>query len=105
MSININIKARYQSPSHIAIMIWQVLFNEYRAGNGDLDHIDSLLCDLLGLREMIELKAYTLYWAFDKDYTVLQGRPILVEQIASSYYRITIDFSNDNIYITRLENI
>ena len=39
-------------PRYHARLTWQQLFNHYRNLGGDLDHMDSILCDLLHLTKL-----------------------------------------------------
>jgi len=49
--IEINLMGRVWSNKLFARLVWQVLFNYYRTNGGDLNEMDSLLCDLYILQD------------------------------------------------------
>jgi len=56
------------------MLVWQELFNIYEAGGGDLQYLDSFLCDLYSLKEAFDKGDFILYWYFtDQGYTSLLG--------------------------------
>lgn len=104
MQVKIDLRHRDGSPGLHARLIWQVLFDNYRNNGGDLDHMDSLLCDLLWLQREIEkarssLSRYhgpiTWYWEFLGDYTSLREHSESPDDVKIVYDRdlVTIDFN------------
>lgn len=54
----------YDSKLH-SRLIWQVLFDAYRNSGGELDHMDSMLCDLYSLERWLQALprgGAVLYW-------------------------------------------
>lgn len=50
----IDLRCRIQSPNLFARLVWQVLFDYYRNNGGDLNEMDSLLCDLEILKNVFK---------------------------------------------------
>lgn len=59
------------SPKYVARLIWQVLFKKYQK-YGDMDNLDSMLCDLYTLERFILVGQNSFFWNCDGQITDLQ---------------------------------
>lgn len=67
----IDLRSRIWSVKYFARLVWQVLFDEYRTNGGDLNHMDSLLCDLYSIESWFidNPNGFSCDWEFYRSVT------------------------------------
>lgn len=88
---SIDLRYRDQNAGLFARLVWQVLFEVYRGGTGDLSRMDSMLCDLKMLERRFEdRKNFTLYWRHNEDFTDL------IDYREWNYHQLEITYNHVN---------
>ena len=73
--IEIDLSYRYECNKLYARIVWQALFDIYRNGGGDIEHMDSILWDLFILARTFKYGNFILYWSFYHSCTGLELLP------------------------------
>ncbi len=90
IKIEIDMRGYLQTPGLISRKIWQELFNIYR-NNGDLESMDSMLCDLGILEKYVtntqQGASEPIYWTCKKSWTeILNYNPHDLDYIKIEYF-------------------
>lgn len=81
---------------HIPYLVWQELFNLYRAGGGNLDRMSNILIDLDIIKDLLQRdNPVVFYWSFYDDYTILVDK----EDIENWLWK----FDNEPFYKVAIE--
>lgn len=99
----IDLRNRMWGEKHYSRLVWQVLFREYREGGGNLDDMDSLLCDLYTLeREFHESngKGFELAWAFRSGWTETRASGLQIGE--SQWIEVMYSPEDRKIYFHRV---
>ena len=92
----IDLSTNIYSPSLFSRMVWQHLFRVYRS-TGDLENMDSILCDLEILKKRFEKgEDFTLWWTCSRDYTEIADYKLEdAVKICWKHPNITIHFPSN----------
>lgn len=93
----IDLRSRTWSAKYFSRLVWQVLFDEYRNNGGDLDHMDSLLCDLYILEGNFENQPN----GFCVDWEFWRGTTNIYTYCGAECIRIKYEPENKQIIITK----
>lgn len=82
--------------------IWQQLFNLYRNGGGSLCFMDSLLCDIYSIEDLVsssqeKRKIITFYWSFSRSFTMILAFPESKDSYKVVYDPLNCFFSIDPV--------
>ena len=98
ITVEIDLKGRPSCERLWARLIWQQLFNFYRAAGGDLNHMDNMLVDYPTIAGLIE-EAWeqansnlVFYWSLhNRHHTGITVNEHELDSEAYAYARITVD--------------
>lgn len=95
----IDLRYRSNEAKYHSRLIWQVLFDEYKALGCNLTNLDSLLCDLYTLeRCILAEKEFFICWYCDGKYTETTYNHHYIDTMPG----VRVDYTPQEITFTRL---
>lgn len=97
----IKLQNKVHTAGLFARMTWQVLFDHYRNNDGDLNDMDSILCDFDILQKLFDealskRQGFTRHWSFCRAYTEMADYGLI--DLENNVLKI--EYGNDKISIT-----